>query len=51
MTDTRTTTWQRRTAEKEGGTTGEAPEEHSDTAETPKQEAKNNTSEEDEPIT
>ena len=51
MTDTRTTTWQRRTAEKEGGTTGEAPEEHSDTAETPKQEAKNNTSEEDELIT
>ena len=51
MTDTRTTTWQRRTAEKEGGTTAEAPEQDSDTAETPKQEAKNNTSEEDEPIT
>ncbi len=51
MTDTRTTTWQRRTQEKEGGTTAAAPEQDNDTAKTPEQEAKNNTSEEDEPIT
>ena len=51
MTDTRTTTWQRRTAEKEDGTTAEAPEQDSDAAKTPEQEEKNNTSEEDEPIT
>tara|TARA_Y100000590_G_C15171891_1_gene807706 strand:- start:186 stop:476 length:291 start_codon:yes stop_codon:yes gene_type:complete len=46
MTDTRTTTWQRRTAEK--ADTIEELEQDSDAAE---QEGKQNTSEEDEPIT